>query len=375
MWIRRVQIIVTNAKDPSKQVVYDNHSIEFQVRSTIGWGADTATVTIYNLALEEIRALQNRTLGEMLIEIRAGYEDNLVSGGVNVVTAAQGEQIKRDSNGNAIIDIRDGNVLPTIFSGVIANCIGYKNPPEQIAQIFCISKAAVKSSVFVQMKSLPANITLGQAIKSMCSDYGFDVVSTYGVTQAQLDIVLPNGRVFHDTFVKEFTQLLEEFHLKYFMATSDIQIFSDTYGDADAVTRMSKGRDPIKIDANTVIGTPIAGIGVFDLEVYLTNIQPGMVIDVSPLLGTELLANGVVGVSDSGNPQLLNYDNSVFKYALNSQYLVESVITTGETHGMNFQCSIRAVLPGNTASAENDKHWKSLYDTSGMSQHSWGFDG
>lgn len=369
MWIRRVQVIVTNSEDPSKQTIFDKHSIEFEVRSVIGWGADTATVTLYNLSLEETKFLQNKSFGDLLVEIRAGYQDQLSSGGINNRTNSK---TATDSNGQVRIAVSDGAVLPTIFSGTISNAVGYKRAPEHITTIFCVSKAATNSTTFTQMTAIKPGSTLRQAIKSMCADYGFNTVSAFGLDDSDLDVVLPQGRVFHDTFISEFTQLLGEHNLRFYMATAEVQIFPDTYGDQDAVSRMSKDREPIKIDANSVVGTPVAGIGIFDLNVFLrADIQPGMIMDISPLLGTELLANGITSVSNG--KQLLNYDDSVFRYAMQDKYLIESVILHGQTHGRDFQCSIRGVLDGMTSAGLNDSDWQNWYARSGMSMESEGF--
>ncbi|WJN63886.1 putative tail protein [Erwinia phage Fougasse] len=368
MWIRRVQVIVTNKNDPSKQTVFEKHSIEFEVRSIIGWGADTATVTIYNLDLAEVKFLQNKTFGDLLIEIRAGYADMLVAGG------ERGHYNTNDVNGREVrINVSEPGVLPTIFSGVLTNAVGFKRAPEHVTTLFCVSKAAVNSTDFKAMKSIPPGATLKQAILSMTADYGFSVISTFGLLDQDLSVVLPTGRVFHDTFLNEFTALLEEHNLRFYISTSDIQIFPDTYGDQDATSRMAKDREPIKIDANTVIGTPIAGIAVFDLNVFLrSDIQPGMVMDISPLLGTELLANGIVGVTGSSK-QLLNYDDSVFRYGMEDKYLIESVIHHGATHGQDFQTSIHGVLGGNNAAGLNEENWQQWYARSGMSMEGEGF--
>lgn len=367
MWLRRVQVIVSNKDDPSKKTVFEKHSIEFEVRSIIGWGADTATVTIYNLSLEEVKFLQNKEFGDLPVEIRAGYDDMRVSGGVNNKTT------KNDLSRNGVtINITDGAVLPTIFSGVITNAVGFKRAPDHITTLFCVSKAATNSSTFIQMKDVKAGATLRTAIKSMCADYGFNIISAFGVTDADLNVVLPTGRVFHDTFINEFTSLLGEHNLRFYMATAEVQIFPDTYGDLYAVSRMSKDREPIKIDANSVIGTPVAGIGIFDLDVYLrADIQPGMIIDISPLLGTDLLANGIVSVNNAR--QLLNYDDSVFRYGMRDKYMVESVITYGSTHDEIYQTSIHGILDGMSSNGLNESSWESWYAKSGMSRTSEGF--
>lgn len=367
MWIRRVQVIVTNANDASKKTVFEKHAIEYDIRSIIGWGADTATINIYNLAVEEVKALQNKTFGQLLIEVRAGYADELQGG-----TFQNKDYVQQ--TGGTRIQIDDGAVLPTIFSGVIKNAIGYKRPPEHVTTIFCVSKAAVNASIFTQMKAIPPGATLREAIKSMCADYGFNTISTYGIPDADLNVVLPTGRVFHDTFIREFTDLLSEHNMQCYIATAEVQIFSETYGDPDAISRMAKGREPIKLDANYVQGNPMAGIGTLDVDLFMRpDIQPGMVIDVSPLLGKELLANGVVSVTNQ--QQVLNLDDSVFRYAMEDKYLIESVIQRGGTHTRQpLTTSIRAVLGGNSAMGLDESDWQNLYLMSGMSLESEGFD-
>lgn len=357
VWIRQVQVIVTNAQNPKIKTVFEKHSIEFEVRSTLGWAADTATVTIKNLSLPEIKFLQNKTFGDLLIEIRAGWLDELQGSSVKQQWVAQGQ--------NALVTIEENKNLPTLFSGILSNAVGYKKAPEHITTLFCVSNAGAVATSFKQMRDIPAGATLNDAIKSMCTDYGYNTVSSFGVSGTTLTTRLPMGRVFHDTFIKEFGNLLEEYNLNFYIATSEIQIFSDTYGDSDAMKRMAKDREPVKIDANSVIGTPIAGIGIFDLAMYLrSDIQPGMVMDVSPLLGTELLANGVT--SAAGRGQALNRVDSLFQYAMEDKYQIITVIHRGFTHDQDFQTIIHGVLGGNTASGLSEQNWQNWYIGSGM---------
>lgn len=366
MWIRQVQIIVTNSKDPSKKTVFEKHSIDFEVSSVIGWSADTAAINIYNLDIDEIKFLQNKSFGDLLIEIRAGYVDELVP-------QVRQRTTNRNVGKEVVIKIEDGGVLPTLFSGVITNCVSFKRSPEQITCLFCLSKAAVNSSSFIQMKPIPDNATLRTAIKSMCQDYGFNTISTFGITDAELDVKLPHGRVFHDTFLNEFNDLLGEHNMQAYIATAEVQIFSDAYGDKDAVVRMAANREPIKLDANAVIGNPVAGIGIFDVNIYLrADVQPGMVMDVSPLLGTQLLANGVVSVSNK--EQLLNYDSAVFQYAAEDKYHITKVVHVGGTHQLDFQTRIHGRLGGNNAMGLDESSWQNWYASSGMDLTSNGFD-
>ena len=364
-WLRRVEVIVTRKDDPSIKSVFSSHRIDFEMRSTVGWPADTANITLFNLSLEEVKFLQNKAYGDMYIEIRAGYlEDDRYdrhTGGMN-------QYMSDNQESEVVIEISPA--LPTIFSGVITNAIGFSRPPEHITQVFCISKAYGAATQFTQMRPIPKQTTLSDAIKSMAADYGFGTISTFGVEDSVLQETLPLGRTFQDTFLVEFKNLLSEYNLFYTVTTGEIQIFPDTYGDLDAVDRMSKDREPIKLDANQVIGNPVAGIATFGLTTFLNAAyQPGMILDVSPLLGTELLANGVVAVN--GNGIVLNTDQSVFRWAMEDKYFITEIVHRGSTHTIEFATSITALLGGNTAMGNKETAWQDAYAASGMAMETF----
>lgn len=363
MWLRYVQVIVTNRDDPSKKVVFQDHKIDFEIRSTIGWAADTATITLTNLSVEEMKFLQSKEFGQNTIEIRAGYRDQYDLGGVDKTTPIGSVQVRPDYSGEQTGKVQESN---TLFSGSITNAVGFKQPPEHIFTMFCLSTAAVSSSSFTQMRDIPNGATLMQAIISMSEDYGYGTISQYGVTSKDLEVVLPLGRTFHDTFLNEFSLLLGEYNLSYRITTGEIQIFPDTYADKDAVDRMAKDRDPVRLDVNSVIGTPIAGIKTFRLNTFINSgIQPGMVLDVSPLMGEDLLINGVVNVQNNSQGTL-NYSQSVFRYAMTDLYLIQEVVHHGSTHGMIFQTSLACIIGGATAMGGSELSWQNAYAASGM---------
>lgn len=356
MWLRRVQVIVTNASDSSKTMTFENHAIDFEVRSTLGTGADTATITILNLSVPEIKFLQDKNHKDLLIELRAGYSDEL-SGGIN---NADGTGVNANN-----IQI-NGGTLPTLFSGVITNTAGYKSPPEHYTNIFCMSKAGENFSKFVQMNSVKPNSTLGQAISSMCSDYGFHTISTYGIPDSVLSTVLKDGRTFHDTFLKEFSSLLSEYNLDYYVSTAEIQIFPETYGDKNSVDRMAKIRVPIQIDANRVIGNPQAGMATLSFDMFLRpDIQPGMIVDVSGLITEDILANGVVAVTNEN--QVLNYSDAVLRYTMSTLYQIVSIVHFGGTHRPQFISSLSCLLAGRNQMGGLEDRWPEWYSKSGMS--------
>lgn len=200
MWLRYVNIVITPKDDPSRAQTFTSHRIDFVVRSTIGWPADTANITLYNLSLEEVKFLQNKNYGDMYIDIQAGYRDEMQGGTFQTRTSPQNS----GTAGETRIDISEGATPQTLFSGVITNAVGFKRPPEHVTNLFCISKAYGASTTFTQMKAIPPNATLEDAIRSMANDYGFTTVSTFGVDQQDLKKVLPLGRTFHDTFLHEF---------------------------------------------------------------------------------------------------------------------------------------------------------------------------
>lgn len=365
-WLRKVRVTINNEDgDPNKRIIFEDHRIDFAVRSTIGWPADTADVTLYNLSIQEVKSLQDKNFGNFYITIEATYIDRLESGSANKNSAWTGVNVNSSTDKSAQTTVGG----ETIFRGRITNAVGYKSPPNHITKLFCISEAYMGSTTFKQMKDIPAGSTLKQAITSMCSDYGFTTISQFGVSDEDLSVKLKRPRVFHDTFLIELRNLLGEYNLLYTMTTNEIQIFPETYGDKDAVDRMAKDRDPIKLDANMVIGNPMAGICTFRLNTFLNGtIQPGMILDVSPLLGTEILANGVVAVN---GPVLLNTDNSVFKWAMEDKYVIMEVVHHGSTHDTDFMTSISAVIGGNTDMGKNEMAWQDMYAQTGMGDEVW----
>lgn len=362
MWLRFVQVIVTSRDDPERKVIFQDHKIDFEVRSTIGWAADTATITLTNLSVDEMKFLQTKEFGELDVELRAGYLDKYDYGGIDGSTAPNSVQVRPTLDGSTSSQIR---ATDTIFSGVITNAIGFKQVPEAIFTMFCLSKAAQNGTVFVQMKDIPNGATLWDAIQSMCADYGYGTISQFGLREDDLTVKLPLGRTFQDTFVNEFTQLLGEYNLDFRITTSEIQIFPDTYGDKSAVTRMAKDREPIKLNVNQVIGNPISGITNFRLNTFLdSSIQPGMVLDVTPLVGDEILVNGIINVQ--GDDQVLNYDQSVFRWAMSDFYLIMDVVHQGGTHVQTFVTSLSCIIGGASAMGGNEASWQDMYARTGM---------
>lgn len=378
-WIRSVEIIVSRKDDPSKKTIFNKHRIDFEVRSTVGWPADTANISLFNLSIDEVKFLQDKSYGDMYIEIRAGYledERGVSSGGVN-------EYIDPNTKSETTVTIT--NTLPTIFSGIITNAVGFRRPPEHVTQLFCISKAYGASTNFTQMKPIPAKTKLIDAIRSMCDDYGFGTVSLFGVDDAIMQTVLPRARTFQDTFLEEFRKLLGEYNLLFTMTTAEIQIFPDTFGDKDAVNRMSKDREPIKLDVNQVIGNPIAGIATYQLSTFINpSFQPGMILDVSPLIQSShrnpdntvtsepdgsIYANGVTSISGQGI--VLNTDQSIIRWAMEDKYFIMEVAHHGSTHAVDFKTSITALLGGNTMMGGKEAAWQEMYANSGMAMESF----
>ena len=169
------------------------------------------------------------------------------------------------------------------------------------------------------------------------------------------------------------------------MTTAEIQIFPDSFGDKDAVNRMSKDREPVKLDVNQVIGNPIAGIATYKLSTFINpSFQPGMILDVSPLIQNNhrnqdntathepdgsIYANGVTSLEGQGI--VLNTDQSIFRWAMEDKYFIMEISHHGSTHTIDFQTSITALLGGNTMMGGKEAAWQELYASSGMAMESY----
>ncbi|QFG06689.1 hypothetical protein HWC59_gp48 [Proteus phage Myduc] len=361
---RQVEVVITNKDDPSKKVIFKDHRIDFEVRSSIGFPADVANITIFNLSIDEVKFLQDRNFGNWYIEIFAGYVDN-------DVIKSKGSSIGVISTPNHTSTFGASPITESnsIFSGAITNCIGYRKQPEHVTKLFCISKSYIGSTEFKQMRPIPKGATLKEAIISMCQDYGFSTVTQFGMQAEDTAQILKSGRIFHNTFLEEFRKLLKEYNLNFTMTTNEIQIFPETFGRQDAIARMVQDREPIKLDTNQVIGNVLAGICVLRLDTFINaSIQPGMILDVSPLMGTEILANGVVSMQEDIT---LNTDQSVFRWAMEDMYQILEVVHSGSTHQTTYKTSISAVIGGNTAMGLKEIQWQDMYASTGMGLEVW----
>lgn len=358
-WKRAVAIKITRAsKDSSESRVFNLHRIDLEVHSTVAYSADTANINIYNLSLDQVKFIQDRRFAEMSVEVYAGYYDEAGNLSGSGLEHRGTETIPNGDRPSNRIEIGVGS-LPVLFSGVITNAVGFTRVPEHITQLFCISKAYNLATKFTQMRNIPPGATLSTAISSMCEDYGFNKIVTYGVSGSVYDRVLKRGVTFQDTFLEEFTKLLGQNNLQFSMTTSEIQVFPDTYADKDAITRMLKQREPVKLTSNEVIGNPVVGLSSLKLQTFMnSNIKPGMVIDIAPLLGSGLFVNGVVS-ADGGLP--LNVDDSVFRYAMTNLYFIDEVIHIGSTHEVGFKTLISGQVGGNTMMGSGETSWNDFY--------------
>lgn len=338
MWKRNLTVTLSNDEGVFRR--YKEHRIDFEVRSSLGWVADTANISIFNLSINEIKELQSRKHGQIRVELSGGYGEK------PVITRVGDYNVKSPIN--------------SIFIGYITNSLGYSKPPENVLNLFCHSIANFKVTSFKKMNKL-VDLTLEDAIKSMCNDYSITTISYFGVDKTLLSKKVPK-RVFHNTFIEEFTQFLREYNLQYYLTTSEVQIFPETYGNKHSLERMMKDRKPIQLNPNQVIGNPITGVATISLTTFLnSSIQPGMILDINPLLGKELLVNGVVS-TDGNWSKRLNYDDSVMRYALTDKYHIQEVVHTGSTHSTTFFTKISGVMGANTLMGINESAWRERID-------------
>lgn len=367
-WKRYVELVVRKKSDPSKAIVFSEHRIDFEVRSSVGWADSTATIEIRNLSVAEMKLLQPREFGEISVELHVGYDKN--TRGLAVIPAGDGKVKAFTTSGTSYgipgMTSTGGNMQSThdqLFSGIVVNAVGYKQAPDHILTLFCSSHVLLGATSYFDLRPVKKDMRLRDAISQMCGDAGFSSIFYYGVNPSDLDKPLVSSYSFHDTFLAELGSFLKQFNLNYYMASNEVQIFPDTYGNASAMGMMAKDRAPVRLNMNSVIGTPIAGIGTFDVTTFITaDIQPGMVLDVTRLLGEELLITGVVNVV--GPPFTLNTQDKILEYAMTDKYQIYNILHKGSNFTEQFHTQIHAILGGTEMGAMEDS-WKSLYIDSG----------
>ncbi|MBG6242995.1 MAG: hypothetical protein EKE20_14755 [Candidatus Symbiopectobacterium sp. Dall1.0] len=347
MWIRHVSVDISGKKDAKNNKVYmnfDSHRIDFEYYSSLGWAGDYGTLTIYNLSIEEIRTLQNRKFGSLSVTLYAGYKNDRLPNHNNVSDPNAPEQATN-----------------IIFTGTITNVVGYKRSPEHVVHLYCIPESVIKATnIKMRLDEVKKGMTLLDALTNMSSNSGFDL-HYYSVDKSILKYTFKKERVFHGTFFDEFRQICQEFSLTFSLQSNFISVYPDEFGHGDIVSAMSKYNKPIELKPEHVIGNPIAGIAALELSTYLNaSIQPGMVLDITSLLGTSenhdtLLSDGVVNYNSG---RAMNYIDDNIINGMSSKYYVKSLVHHGSTHSSEFQTDIAAVYGVNDQMGAIDKEWR-----------------
>lgn len=366
MWMRSVGVTITS-NDGTYNKVFANHRIDFEYHSTIDGAADFGTITLYNLSDAEIKALQSRKLGLFNVILQAGYFDSDRSTSVAAYTLLNPTDAKQ-INGSTGIEITEGvqNPNPTIFTGTITNVISYNQIPESIVHLYCVPQQTLQVTAMPTSGTKVApNTTLQDAFIALGKTAGLSVKFS-GLNDRLKSIKLAKGRVYHKTIVEELQQLCDEYSLSYAIRPTYIEIFAKAFGTPDLVSEIEKDSVPIALEADKVIGVPIATLGQLEVSVMLnTAILPGMILDASALIDPTGQSVGLGYVQYNAGYRA-NIDATIIDTGMSNTYQVLSVVHHGSTHAQNFQSDIVGIYGvDNTMGGTPDwRQWcAQAYDT------------
>ncbi|MBI0275405.1 hypothetical protein I6H07_06095 [Hafnia alvei] len=342
-FLRQVSVEIFDKTEEAISIVFSRNRIDFEYYSALGWAGDYGTITLYNLSNDEVKTLQNRKYGDLNVILRAGYDTGQLA------------------NYNTANDTSSGvTTTNIIFTGVITNVVSYKRTPEHVTHLYCIPDSVLSATnININLGQINSGMNLKAAMGSMAISAGFSGTYYYGVSDSVLNFTFKNDRVFHKTFMDEFRQLCQEFHLTFSFQSNFISVYPESVGNGDIILAMSETNKPIILQPQDVIGNPVAGSSTLELSTLLNaSIQTGMVIDITKLLGGDGIHPSLDGVINYNMGYQLTIDGTQIANGTSSQYLIKSLVHHGSTHTNEFQTDLQAVYGVNDRMGSIEHNWR-----------------
>jgi hypothetical protein len=327
MWIRRIEVTVTNST--TKAVLLQTHQnrIDFSYQGSLAWEADQLKLDIYNLGLREVRSLIDSGKDGRDILVRVGYEDDIEN-------------------------------MATLMDGVVVNAHGMKQLPHHITSLWCIPKWARNLD---KVHDLQAYTTDNSSLKKVLTDLtalaGFKTAPIFiGVPDDVLAEVVP-GSIFNGDVRSAFRGLGEQYGFFTRNAGDGLRIISHLNNPATLAAMVgSPTAKSHKLQINKVRGTPQAQPSLITIPYNLdANLRCGDIIDVSNFIvianiNAEGLAvqNQVGGPSVSGIIQVNDPEDKLYRtdtlweHTIMERYILKYV----NHYGSNFTNAWQSTLTG-----------------------------
>ncbi|MDK9366443.1 hypothetical protein [Lelliottia wanjuensis] len=337
VWKRQVSVIVST-NDGKTILNTTNHRIDFEYYSTLGFGGDYGTVTIYNLSENESDALQSREFGYLSIQLNAGYVDS-----------TDLENYQKNIN----------SVTPLVFDGTITNAVASKEGTEGVTRIHCTPLQVLQWSKMsltlpgVGFTRFDKDTTLSFALAGLAATVGMTVKYS-GVPDEVLNYKFTKGRVLNSTLVDELTHLCNEFNLSFYITPAFVIIYPKQFGSVDTTQLIEDTSKVIKVTPGMLQGDPVATVSSIEMSLLLnTSIMPGMMLDTTGINKEDSKYNYINFNEGYKN----SIDSTIIQTGLSDLYQVETVVHFGSTHTNTYKTDLVGRFGVDTTIGGNN-HWR-----------------
>ena len=328
--------------------VTDELRVQVDMKMGITQQISQASVTIYNLSLENARALCDADLepastgdakevndqSAVYVRVFAGYKDE---------------------------ELSDGKP-PLLLEGVVMNASSRRAVPNYITQLFIVPLAAR----FLRHSKIYHNTVGEETLRKVITDLSVKA----GYLAEEIDICLTDdvantklrGRTFefNPDFYSVMNKLAAEFQFYYALRAKGIGIFprlKDSKKDHDEFNYLQKNGQGYRIVPEMLKGTPTVGVASISIPlVFDAAIFPGYVIDTSPVQGNKsgdvaLPSEGLADYSSMGST--LFYTRDIAKYTIFSTYMVKDVLHQIDNYSNTWVTVVVGTVP---AAGDQDKN-------------------
>lgn len=328
MWIRRIEVTVTNSKTQSILLKTHQNRIDFSYQGSMSWISDQLKLDIYNLGLQEVRSLIDSGSDGRDILVKVGYEDDIDN-------------------------------MATLMDGIVVNANGMKQLPHHITSLWCIPKWGrnldkVHDLNGYTTENSSLRVVLGQLTKLA----GFaSAPLLVGIPEDVLEEIVP-GSIFNGDVRNAFNGLGDQYGFYTRNSGAGLACISrlNTASALGAIENdpMSKTH---KLKINRVRGTPQAQPSLITVPYNLDgNLRCGDVIDVSDFINIAninaegiAVQNQVGGASVSGIIQVndpegkLYRTDTLWQHTIMEKYLIKYI----NHFGSNFTPTWQSTIVGN----------------------------
>jgi len=345
MYKRVIRLEASNFSDKEPIFTTVEHRISFELEVGLAQGLAMARVQIYNLAIDQIKALtrsdiesissgdgkNNRQLEKVRIKLFAGYEDEL------------------DDKGKP----------PLVIDGFVMNSASLKKLPENITFLYVIASG---SNLLIQdfttfstpdSKSTPMKVK--DVILRLCvgdegagyeaANINFDSAPVAIMEKPVIAHTYTNGE---KGLIKALDEVAEEFHFNWGTRANGIAIYpllADSAKDSSEFNVLIAGKS-LKISPLKIRGTPLTGMATIQIPHNLdATLIPGLLIDVGDL-------KGLIDYTHLG--ETVYFTDDIWKYAVFQYYMVKKIIHKGDTHGSDWQSTISCMFPSSGKTSDNE---------------------